>query len=224
MRCTFAVILVALALTLSARSQDPIPLFKTESASAFVWGEDSGESAASSSIRDPATGNAIRKLNHEGIEVSSQAGFERANPERTGELLSLTTTIVNNTDSELSVRQGRASIDGHLVAPLPVVLTKKGLKRKERNQFSELTKMNCFTSGFLVSKDLLPSSASSTVLTVAPKSALTVSFVTKDPRYNSVLCSADGCYPKGTVRFSVTVNATDFVFIWRGRDMVYCGK
>jgi hypothetical protein len=224
MRCAFAVILAALALTLSARSQDEIPLFKTETASAFVWGEDSGRGTVSSSIRDPATGNAIRKLNHGGIEVSSQAGFERAVPERAGELLSLTTTIVNDTDSELSVGQGRASIDGHLVAPIPVVRTKKGLHKKERNQVWELASLNCFASGFLSSKDLLPSTGSSTVLTVAPKSALTVSFVTKDPRYDSVLCSVDGCFPKGTVRFSVTVNATDFVFIWRGRDMVYCGK
>jgi hypothetical protein len=104
------------------------------------------------------------------------------------------------------------------------VRTKKGLHKKERNQVWELASLNCFASGFLSSKDLLPSTGSSTVLTVAPKSALTVSFVTKDPRYDSVLCSVDGCFPKGTVRFSVTVNATDFVFIWRGRDMVYCGK
>jgi hypothetical protein len=224
MRWPLAAILSVLALTLLARSQDQIPLFKTGAASAFVWGEDSGGSAVSSSIRDPATGNAIRKLNHGGIEVSAQAGFERAAPERTGELLTLTTTIVNNTASELSVRQGRASIDGHLVAPLPVVLTKKGLHKKERRQVLELASMNCFTSGFLLSKDLLPSSTSSTVLKVAPNSSLTVSFVTKDPHYNSVLCSVEGCYPKGAVRFSVTVNTSDFVFLWRGRDMVYCGK
>ena len=224
MRCAFAVILAALALDLSARSQDEIPLFRTEAASAFVWGEDSGRGSVSSSIQDPATGNAIRKLNHGGIEVSSQAGFERAGADRKSELLSLTTTIVNDTDSELSVRQGRASVDGHLVAPIPLVLTKKGLHKRERKQVWELASMNCFARGFLSSKELLPSTASSTGLTVAPKSALTVSFVTKDPRYDSVLCSVDGCFPKGTVRFSVTVNGTDFVFIWRGRDMVYCGK
>jgi len=66
--------------------------------------------------------------------------------------------------------------------------------------------------------------ASSKVFTVTQKKALTVSFVAKDPRYYSVLCSAEGCFPKGTIRFSVTVNSTDFVFIWPGRAMVYCGK
>jgi hypothetical protein len=59
---------------------------------------------------------------------------------------------------------------------------------------------------------------------VTPKTALTVSFVTKDPRNYSVRCSVEGCYPTGTMRYSVTINTTDFVFIWAGRAAAYCGK
>jgi hypothetical protein len=33
----------------------------------------------------------------------------------------------------------------------------------------------------------------------------------------------EGCYPKGSVRFSVVVNETVFVFIWPGRAMISCG-
>jgi len=224
MRHTFAVTLVALPLTLLMNAQDDVPTFKTQASSSFVWGEDNGPGAVSSSVRDPLTGNAIHKLNHGGIEVSSRAGFERVGSGQSGELLSFTTTIVNNTESELSVRQGGTSVDGRITLPLPVVLTKKGLSKRERNQVWELASMNCFSSGFLPNEVFLSPNASPKAFTVTPKRALTISFVTKDPRYYSVLCSVEGCYPKGTIRFFVTVNETDFVFIWQGRAMVYCGK
>jgi hypothetical protein len=189
-----------------------------------VWGEDNRSGVVSSSTRDPVTGNAIHKLNHAGIEVSSRAGFESAGSGQAGELLSFTTTIVNTTESELLVRQGGASVDGHVALPLSVVLTKKGLSKKDRKQVWELPRMHCFSNGFLPNEEFFSPNASSKVFTVTPKRALTVSFVTKDPHYYSVLCSVEGCYPKGTMRFSVTVNTTDFVFTWPGRAMVYCGR
>ncbi|MFY9842718.1 MAG: hypothetical protein WA718_15810 [Terriglobales bacterium] len=221
---TFAVLLAVFSLTLGVSAQDDTPLFKAEVASAFVWDEDNRAGTGSSSVRDPVTGNTIHKLSHGGIEVSSRAGFETARADQEGELLSFTTTIVNNTESALSVRQGGASVEGRTTSLLPVVLSKKGLRKKERRQAWELASMNCFSSGFLPHEVFFSPNTSSTVFTVTPKTALTVSFVVKDPRNYSVLCSVEGCFPKGTMRFSVTVDATDFVFIWQGRNMVYCGR
>jgi hypothetical protein len=209
--------------TLLTVAQNGLPTFKTEATSAFVWGEDKRSGAISSGTQDPATGNAIHKLNHGGIEVSSRAGFESVGFGKAGEFLSFTTTIINNTESDLSVRQGRASVDGHVALPLSVVRTKNGLSKKERKQVSELARMHCFSTGFLPNEKFFSPNASSNAFTVTPKRALTVSFVTKDPRYYSVLCSVEGCYPKGTMRFSVTIDAFDFVFIWPGRTMVDCG-
>jgi hypothetical protein len=108
--------------------------------------------------------------------------------------------------------------------PLPVVVNKKGLSKKERKQLWELAKMGCFSGGFIPNEGFFSPSAQPKAFAVAAKRALTVSFVTKDPRYYSILCSVDGCYPKGTIRFSVTVNSTDFVFVWPGRSMVNCGE
>jgi hypothetical protein len=224
MRYALAVTLAIVALTLPTCAQDDVPTFRTEVVSAFVWGEDNGQGAVSSSLQDPVTGNSIRKLKHGKVEVSTRAGFEKISSAEAGELLSFTATIVNNTESELSVRQGGASVDGHVTLPLPVVFTTKGLSKKERKKVWELTNMNCFSSGFLPNAVFLTPNSSSKVLAVAPKAALTVSFITKDPRYYSVQCSVEGCFPKGTMRFSVTVNATDFVFIWPGRAMASCGR
>ena len=223
MRRTLVASLVVLAFTLLAFAQDDVQTFRTETTNAFVWGEDSRPGAVSSSIRDPVTGHAIHKLKHAGVEVSSQAGFERVRSGEAGQLMSFATTIVNTTHSAVSVRLGGASVEGHLVLPLSVVLTKKGLNKRERQQVWELASMHCFSSGFLPREEFFSPIASSTSFTVTPNHALTVSFVTLDPRYSSVLCSVEGCYPKGTMRFSVTVNATDFVFIWPGHNMFYCG-
>ena len=189
-----------------------------------MWDEDNPPGGVSSSTRDPATGNAIHKLSHGGIEVSSRAGFESVGLGKAGELLSFTTTIVNNTDSELYVRQGRASVDGHLALPLSVVLTKKGLGRKEREHSWELARVHCLSSDSFSNHTFFLPDDSSKAFTVTPKTALTVSFVTEDPRNYSIQCSVQGCYPKGTMRFSVTVNTADFVFIWPGRAVVYCGR
>jgi hypothetical protein len=224
MRRTLAVTLAVLAFTFLTFAQDDLPTFRTETVSAFVWGENNRSGAVSSSIQDPVTGNAIHKLSHAGIEVSSRAGFESIGMGAAGELLSFTTTIVNNTESDLSVRNAGARVDGHAAFPLSVVPTNKGLKKRERKQVWELSKMSCFSSGFLSNENFFSPGASSKVFTVAPRTALTVSFVTKDPRNYPFLCSMEGCYPTGTMRFYVTVNATDYVFVWLGRSSVNCGK
>jgi hypothetical protein len=224
MRRTFAVMLAVLAFRFPAFSQNDSPIFRAEAVSAFVWGEDNGSGAVSSSIRDPVTSHAIHKLSYGRIEVSSRAGFESISGGEVGELLSFTTTIINNTESDLSVRQGGASVDGQVALPLSVVRTNKRLNKKERKQVWELKRMHCFSSGFLPDADFFQFNPSPRVFTVTPKTALTVSFVTKDPRYYPILCSVQGCYPKGTIRFSVTVNAADFVFSWPGRAVVNCGR
>jgi hypothetical protein len=224
MRRTLAVTLAIFLSTFPTLAQDDLTTFRAEAASAFVWGEDNRPGTVPSSVQDPVTGNVIHKLNHAGIEVSSRAGFEKVRSGEAGELLSFTTTIVNSTESTISVRQGAASVDGRVALPLSVVRTMKGLSRKERKEVWELPKMNCFSSGFLSNNTSLYANTSSQVFAVVPKQALTVSFVTKDPRYYSVLCSVEGCYPKGTIRFSVTVNTTDFVFVWPGRAMIDCGR
>jgi hypothetical protein len=224
MRRVLAVTSAFLALTSLTFAQNDPATFKTEVASAFVWGEDDHSGARSSSIRDPVTGNAIHKLDHGGIEVSSRAGFESIGLGQAGEFLNFTTTIINNTDSELSVRQGRASADGHVALPLSVVITKKGLHKKDRTEVWDLARLHCSSSGFLPNGDFFSPHTSSKAFSVAPRKALTVSFVARDPRHYAVLCSPEGCYPKGTMRFSVTVNTTDFVFIWPGRTMVDCGR
>jgi hypothetical protein len=224
MRPTLPVPLAVLGFALITFAQNDLPTFRMEAASAFVWGEDNTSDAVSSIIRDPVTGNAIHKLSHAGVEVSSRAGFESIGSGEAGELLSFTTTIVNNTESELSVRLGGASVDGHMALPLSVVPASNGLGKRGRKQVLELARMHCFSSGFLPNGDFFSPNAPSKVFTVTPKTASMVSFVTKDPRYYSVLCSVEGCHPKGTIRFSVTINTTDFVFIWPGRAVVYCGR
>ena len=215
--------LAIFALTTLTLAQDDPPVFRAETAGAFIWGEDNAAGAVSSSVPDPLTGAAIRQLNHGGIEVSSRGGFELGGLGQSGELVSFTTTIVNNTQSELSVRQA-ASVDGLIASQLQVVSTKKGLSAKERNQTWELANINCLSGGFLPNEILLSADTSSKASSIHPRQALTFSFIAKDPRYYSILCSVEGCYPKGTVRFIVTVNSTDFVFVWAGRDMAYCGK
>jgi hypothetical protein len=221
---TAAVALAVLACIVFTFAQNELPTFRAEAASAFVWGEDNSFGGSSSSTLDPVTGNTIYRLSHAGIEVSSRIGFERIGMGEVGELLNFTTTIVNNTESNLSVRHGGTSVAGHAAAPLSIVPTSKGLSKRERKAVWELAKMHCFSSGFLSSQNFFSANSSSQTFTVAPRSALTVSFVTKDPRNYSMRCSIEGCYPTGTMRFAVTVNTTDFVFIWPGRSAVYCGK
>ena len=223
MRLTLTVTFAVLALSSLTFAQDDLPTFKVEAASAFVWGEDSPSGVRSSTIQDPVTGNAIHKMSHAGIDVSSRAGFENIGSGAAGELLNCTTTIVNNTESALSVHHGGVRVDGHAALALAVAPTNKGLKKRERKQVWELRKMSCFSSGFLSAEHFF-SPDSSRIFTVAPQTALTVSLVTQDPRGYPFRCSMDGCFPTGTMRFHVTINATDYVFVWPGRSSVNCGK
>ena len=204
-------------------AQDELPTFRAKVASTFVWGEDNNLGAISSSALDPVTGNTFHKLSHDGIDVSSRAGFERIGMGKTGELLNFTTTIVNNTPSDLSVRYSGSSVDGHAMAPLSVVFTKNDLSKRESKEVWELVKMHCFSNGFLSGHGNFFTNSTSQRFTVARSSAMTISFVTKDPRNYSMRCSIEGCYPTGIMRFAVTVNTTDFVFVWRGRSMADCG-
>jgi hypothetical protein len=223
--CIF--VLAVFAFTPGLFGQDGVPMIKVNVMSAFVWGEDSTSGAVSSTIQDPLTGNAIHTLSYAGVEVSSRIGFERVSTTEVGTFLNYTTTIVNSTDSTLSVRYGGISVDGHPTSPLWVVPVGKKLNKKERKSkpdVVELGKIHCFTSGFLSSDNFFSANASSQVLTVAPRTALTVSSVIRDPRsYHSVRCSVEGCYPTGTIRYYVRIDNKDFVFVWPGRSAVYCG-
>jgi hypothetical protein len=224
MRRSPAVAVAVLAFIALSFAQDEVPRFRTQAASALVWGDENSFGAVSSSVLDPVTGNTFHMLSHGGIDVSSRLGFERISMSEAGELLNFTTTIVNNTRSDLSVRYGGSSIDGRATTPLAVVLTSKGLPKRKRKEVLEVTKMHCFSSGFLSRQNFFSTNPVPQTFTVAPRSALTVSVVTKDPRNYSMRCSIEGCYPTGTMRFAVTVNTADFVFVWPGRSAVYCGK
>jgi len=221
---TLAPAVAVLAITSLLAAQNSVPAFKAEAVSAVVWDENNLSDLGASSFVDPVTGNAIHRLNHAGIKVNSRTGFERIGMGEAGEVLVFTTTIVNNTDSGISVRQGALGVDGHLAAPLLVVPTKKGLHKNERKEAWELKRLHCFSSGFFPKENFFSLNSSLKTFTVAPDSAITVSFVAKDPRNYSLLCSEEGCHPKGTMRFSVTINTMDFVFIWTGRAVTNCGK
>jgi hypothetical protein len=221
MRHALSVPVAALALMLIASAQDDVPTYRAEATNAFVWGENTRAGAVSTSVEDPVTGNAIHRVKHGGVEVSSRAGFERVGA---SEVLSFTTTVVNTTNSEIWVRQGGVTVDGHAALPVAVVATKKGLNKKQRERVLDVASMQCFANRFLENEEFFSPVKSPEGFAVSPNHALTVSYVTRDPRNSSVLCSAEGCHPKGTMRFSVVVNATVFVFLWPGGAVVSCGS
>jgi len=210
--------------TLSLLAQDSLPTFKVNAESALVWDKDAPESAHSSVIWDPLTGNEIHTLSAGGVEVSSLIGYERVSSSKAGTLLNYTTTIANNTDSDLSVRYGGASVDRHAALPLWVAVNKKQFKKRDRPGIWELSKMQCFKSGFASSENFFSSHTMAKVFTVRPQTAMTISSVTMDPRSSSVLCSVDGCHIKGTIRYFITVNRKDYVFVWPGQSVMYCGE
>lgn len=200
---------------------------KVEVVSTFVWGEDSPSGAISSTIQDPLTGHPIHKIKYGPIEMSSRIGFERVSVDEVGAYLGYTTTIVNGSDSMLFVRYGGISIDGRAVSLPLVILPGKRLNKRERKSKTNVVKpetMQCFTSGFLSNDHLFSADAASEVLNVSPKTALTVSSVVRDPRSYPLRCSVEGCRPIGTIRYYLTVNSQDYVFIWPGLSAIYCGK
>ena len=224
MRHRWAIVLCLLSFTRIAFAQSEPSTIKVEVASAYVWGEDVSDGAVSSTILDPVSGNAIHKLSHAGLEVSVRAGFERVGSGMAGSLLNFTATVVNNTRSEVVVSRAGASVDGHKALALSIVPGMKGIKKRDRRHVWELGKMYCSVNGFLAPKDFFSTDSASEAFTIAADSSLTASFVAKDPRNYSLRCSVEGCYPTGTMRIYVTVNATDYVFVWPGRSMVNCGN
>jgi len=213
---------VASLLTLNIAAQDDVPTFKSETRNAIVWDEGSPESGISSKLWDPSTGNEIHKLSYGGIVVSSRLGYERINPQSAIKLLHYVTTIANNTDSDVSVRYGGASVDGRVALPLEPTPRGVRLSKTEFSDASETGKSYCFQTGFVPREFFF--SPSTQNFRVRPRTAVTISFVTKDPRTSNVLCSMDGCRVKGSARYYVTVDHRDFVFVWPGRSIVYCGE
>lgn len=200
---------------------------KVEVVSTFVWGEDSPSGAISSTIQDPLTGYAIHKLMYGPIEVSSQIGFERVSADEAGTYLNYRTTIVNGSDSMLSVRYGGISIDGRRAFTPWVVLPGNKLNKRERRNKTnvvEAEKLQCFTSGFLSHEHLFTADSASETLNVSPKTARTVSSVVRDPRNYPLRCSVEGCHPIGTIRYYLTVDSQDYVFVWSGQSAIHCGK
>jgi hypothetical protein len=218
------VIAVGLLVGMSAFPQDSVPTFKANTRSALVWDNSSSDNASSSLIWDPLTGREIHKLTSGGVEVSSIVGFERVSFSRAGTLLNYTTTIANNTDFDISVQYGGVSIEGYAALPLWIALTNKGSNKHDRKEIWELSKMFCFKTGFASSEHFFSGEAPSKTFTVFPKTAMTISSVTHDPRSSPLLCSLEGCKVTGTIRYYINVNRKDYVFVWPGRSVVYCGQ
>ena len=221
--CGCTVLLALLAFAFCASGQE----IKTEVVSAFVWGEDTPSGAISSTIQDPLTGHTIRKLRYGPIEVNSRIGFERVSPDEVGTYLGYTTTIVNGSDAMLSVRYGGISIDGRAVSLPWVILPGEKLDKRDRKNKTNVVepkKMQCFTNGFLADNHLFSAGDASQAFSVSPKTALTVSSVVRDPRSYPLRCSVEGCHPIGTIRYYLTVNSQDYVFVWPGQSAIHCGK
>lgn len=216
-------LLVVLTFTSSVLGQG----IKAEVVSTFIWGEDSPSGAISSTIQDPLTGRPIRKLRYGPVEVSSRIGFGRVSADEVGIYLGYTTTIVNGSDSTLSVRYGGLSIDGRAVTlPWIVPPGKKPNKRerKIKTNLIEPESMECFASGFLSKDHVFSAGDTSLTFSVSPKTALTLSSVVRDPRSYPLRCSVEGCHPVGTIRYYLTVNTQDYVFVWPGQSAIHCGK
>ena len=215
---------VAFLFAMYTFAQTNVPTFNVHTTSALVWDEVSPANASSSIIWDPLTGREIHRLTSGGVEVSSLVGYERVGLNTVFKLLNYTTTITNNTDSDLSVQYGGAIVDGHTALPLRIALTNKGFRKRDRKEIWELSKMHCFTTGFSSKENFFSADNLSKIFTIRPRTALTISSVTMDPRLSSTLCSLDGCHITGTIRYYITVNSRDYVFVWPGRSVVYCGE
>lgn len=224
MRRSLLIVSALFVCALQTFAQSDIPTFKAEAKSALVWDADFPESGHSSIVWDPLTGHEIHKLSSAGIEVSSRVGYERVSPSEAGELLNYTTTIANNTDSDITVQYGGASADGRVALPVWLARTSKDAKKGDRKNIWELGRMRCFKNGFASSENFFSANAPSRIFMVHAQTAVTISSVSKDPRPYSIQCSLDGCHVTGTVRYYITVNKKDYVFVWSGRSVIYCGE
>ena len=215
-----------LVLLARALGQSDVATFKVDSRSAFVWGEDMPTGGKSWSVKDPLTGTETHKISHEGVEISSRMGFEKLRPDEASEFIAFTTTIVNNTQAKVSVEAGEITVDGHLASLLPVHSARKGKKGQFNDRTSVVPsgKLFCFTSGFLSSENFLSRVDPPPTLVVDPQRSLTVSGVIQDSRHYSMLCSVNGCFPKGSIRYAVRVGGHEYVFTWPGDSIANCGR
>lgn len=227
MKCAILA-LTALLMIPGAVGQDSGQTIKVDVVSSFVWGEDAPAGATSSTIKDPLTGNSMHRLTYGDIEVTSRIGFEGVGANKTGTLVSYTTTIANSKDSPVSVRFGGFVIEGRMVSPLGIIPSAKKQKGKNTHNDSNVVAPDsfyCLSSGFLSKENLFSSNTSSQVLSVPPQTSLNVSALVRDPRdHGTILCSTAGCYPTATIRYALNVDGHDYVFTWAGRSAVYCGK
>jgi len=224
MKRQWLIAVVCLAFTVASFAQDDLPTFKAGAKSALVWDKDLPDSFSSTSVWDPLTGHELHKLSHGGIEVTSRMGYERVSSGEVGKLLNYTTTIANHTDADVTVQHGGASVDGHVAVPLRVVPTSKNMRKRDRQNTWALNAMYCFKTGFASIDHYFSEETLTNSFTVPPQTAMTISAVVKDPRTHAVLCSVDGCQITGTIRYYITVNGKDYVFVWPGKSVVYCGK
>ena len=226
MRAGYYFILFTVVLVSPSYSQDDVPIFKTEAKSAFVWGKDVASGAVSSLVKDALTGSEILKLRYAGIEVSSRMGFEKRQGQ-IGEFIAYTTTIVNTSKKKLSVIYGETTIDGRIVAPLSVfsAITQPRKRRLHAGPNSvDTAALYCFSSGFLTDANFLPRAEQSGTVVVQAQSSVNVSTVFKDPRPYPILCSREGCLPKGTIAYAIQVGTHDFIFTRPGRTLANCGR
>jgi hypothetical protein len=216
-----------LILSLRANSQADVPKFAVEVRHTFVWGEDAPAGAVSSQIRDPLTGAELRRLKHTGVEVTSRIGFEKLHHEDVSEFIVYSSTIINNTDTELAIESGGIAVDGRLVLPLSVDSNVRAAKQrhsKSGKDAVDIRHLHCFGSGYLSGENFLSQQGNPSTMLVGPQRSLTVSGIIKDPRYYPLLCSVGGCFPKGTIRYSIRVGGHEYMFSWNGGSIVNCGK
>lgn len=207
-------------------AEDPPSNFKVDVKSAFVWGNDTSGGAVSSIVQDPLTGRPLFQLSHGGVNVTSRMGFERVGGGRAGEFLEYATTVANGTSASISVVYGGISVDGYSATPPLLVSDGKRSRSGEREGLTKivgLSRLACFRNGFLQNDKVFLGGHLSEIISVAPGSAVTVSSLVKDPRNYSVRCSLNGCYPTGTIRYYLRIGGHDFVFVWPGSSVVYCG-
>jgi hypothetical protein len=227
MRILITCLCFALIFSGKADPQADATRFAVEVRHAFIWGEDAPAGAVSSVIRDPLTGTELRRLKHDGVEVTSRIGFEKLHPEDVAEFIIYSITIVNNTKTELTVERGGIAIDGRLLPVLSVQSSIKAVNQrrsKSEKDVVNIGNLNCFASGYLSSETFFSSEGMSSTMLVQPQRSLSVSEIVRDPRYHSLLCSVAGCYPKGTFRYSIRVGSHEYIFPWAGSSVPNCGR
>lgn len=227
LRHFFAIALSILIVPTQNVAEEDIADFKANVKSAFVWGNDTSGGAVSSILQDPLTGRPLFQLSYGGIDVTSRMGFELVGGGRAGEFIEYATTVVNDTRASVSVQYGGISVDGYSATP-PVVTSSttrtKSLEREDLTKTVSLNTLACFKSGFLRSERIFSAGRLSEIVTVGHGTALTVSSLVKDPRNYSVRCSLNGCFPTGTIRYYLRIGGHDFVFVWPGSSVAFCGS